>query len=132
MHKSRFAMGWLAVLGLGSCVAIALLGPRAEQPPPLVNTLEASSGAALPVAMQLHPGPAAVLPAADSFQPVALAQGPLVLPMGVSLVPMTRAIAQAQGIPYSSGGYVASVAPESPAWRAGLAPGDIINRINGQ
>ena len=125
-------MGWLPVLALGACVAMALVGSGEDVRARAVATRGAPTDTSVPVARQLHPGPGAGVWKADAVQPVALTQGSLVLPMGVSLVPMTRAIAQSQGIRYSSGGYVASVAAGSPAERAGLAPGDVINRINGQ
>jgi hypothetical protein len=61
-----------------------------------------------------------------------LPAGAQYLDMGVTLVEMNRAIAQSQGIGNSSGGYVVSVMTGSAAERAGIQPGDVINRINGR
>jgi membrane-associated protease RseP (regulator of RpoE activity) len=69
---------------------------------------------------------------AAEAQLVALPTNPVELGFGVSIIDMNRSIAQDRGVRYSSGGYVTSVKPNSPADRAGLRPGDIINRINGK
>ena len=57
---------------------------------------------------------------------------PVDLGIGVSVMEMNRSIAQDQGIRNSSGGYVVSVKAGSPADRAGIRPGDVVNRINGR
>jgi hypothetical protein len=61
-----------------------------------------------------------------------LPAGAQYLNMGVTLLDMNRSIAQSQGIQNSSGGYVVAVVSGSPAQRAGIQPGDVINRINGR
>lgn len=61
-----------------------------------------------------------------------MAATPADIGIGASLVEMNRTIAQDQGIRNSSGGYVVSVTAGSPADRAGIRQGDVINRINGR
>ncbi len=53
--------------------------------------------------------------------------------MGVSLAEMTPSLAQSLGLaPETQGAVVASVSPNSPAERAGLQQGDVVQRIEGK
>ena len=61
-----------------------------------------------------------------------LATNAVDLGFGASIVEMNRSVAQEQGIKNSSGGYVVLVTAGSPADRAGIKLGDVINRINGR
>jgi len=52
--------------------------------------------------------------------------------LGVSVQPVTRDLAQTFGMDKPVGALVAKVVPGSPAEKAGLLPGDIILRFNGE
>jgi serine protease Do len=52
--------------------------------------------------------------------------------LGVNVQTMNQALAQSFGLERPEGGLVASVAPGSPAEKAGLEPGDIVLRFNGR
>ena len=52
--------------------------------------------------------------------------------VGVAAQPLTGAMAKALHVPENSGVLLASVVPGSPAARAGLTAGDVIDAINGQ
>jgi serine protease Do len=50
--------------------------------------------------------------------------------LGVSIQPVTEAIAQALGLPGEGGAIVASVEPDSPADKAGIESGDVILSVD--
>jgi len=56
--------------------------------------------------------------------------------LGVAAQEITPSMAQAMGLPTDNpaidGALVAAVSPGSPAFRAGLQPGDVITKVNGQ
>ena len=52
--------------------------------------------------------------------------------LGVSVQPVNQALAQSFGLARPEGALVASVGKGSAAERAGLQPGDVIRRVNGQ
>jgi serine protease Do len=52
--------------------------------------------------------------------------------LGVSLASLTPQIAERFGLPVEAGALVVSVAPGSPAARAGIEPRDVITRLEGQ
>jgi serine protease Do len=52
--------------------------------------------------------------------------------VGVGTQSVTPAMAKAMHLPETSGALLASVEPGSPAARAGLEPGDVIEAVNGQ
>jgi serine protease Do len=52
--------------------------------------------------------------------------------LGVSVQPLTPALATSLHAPDTSGALVASVAPDSPAMKAGVKPGDVILAYNGR
>ncbi|MCS6805357.1 MAG: DegQ family serine endoprotease [Acidobacteriota bacterium] len=52
--------------------------------------------------------------------------------LGVTIQPVTSAIAKAFGLSQARGALVADVRPDSPAAHSGLAKGDIILELNGQ
>jgi len=52
--------------------------------------------------------------------------------VGVGTQPVTGAMAKALHLPETSGALLASVEPGSPAAKAGLEPGDVIQAVNGQ
>ena len=52
--------------------------------------------------------------------------------LGVQIQPVTEEIAKAIGLPDKHGALVASVSKDSPAEKAGLEPGDVILRYDGQ
>ncbi|MCS6816343.1 MAG: DegQ family serine endoprotease [Blastocatellia bacterium] len=52
--------------------------------------------------------------------------------LGVTIQPVTPAIAKAFGLPQARGALVADVRPDSPAARSGLSRGDIILELSGQ
>ncbi|MCX6618879.1 MAG: PDZ domain-containing protein, partial [Acidobacteria bacterium] len=52
--------------------------------------------------------------------------------LGVMLQPVTPAIAKAFGLEGTGGALVSGVTPASPAAKAGLKPGDVILKLNGQ
>lgn len=83
----------------------------------------------------LKPGPAARRPnlpqgfdALDEL-PLPFAQQPY---LGVRYELITPELAEAESLPLQSGALIRAVTPGSPAERAGLAAGDIIEAVNGQ
>jgi len=52
--------------------------------------------------------------------------------LGVAIQPLTPVLARGFGLADTHGALVASVAPDSPALRAGIKPGDIITGFNGR
>jgi serine protease Do len=52
--------------------------------------------------------------------------------LGVSIQPVTPEIASALGLRKDRGEIVASVEPDGPAKKAGIQPGDVITKVNGQ
>ncbi len=52
--------------------------------------------------------------------------------LGVQIQAVTETVAQSLGLEEHQGALVASVVPDSPAYRAGLRPGDIILRMDGE
>lgn len=52
--------------------------------------------------------------------------------LGVTVQPLTSDLAQSLGIPNGQGVLVNSVAPGSPADKAGIQPGDVITQLNGK
>lgn len=52
--------------------------------------------------------------------------------LGVSVQPLTAALAKGLGAPDTNGALVASVLPDSPALTAGLKPGDVIVEYDGR
>ena len=52
--------------------------------------------------------------------------------LGVQIQPVTDEVAESLGMKDAQGALVASVAPDSPAERAGIRPGDVIVRMNGE
>ncbi len=52
--------------------------------------------------------------------------------LGVQIQPVTDDLADSLGIPQNRGEFVQSVQPGEPAESAGIRPGDIVTRINGQ
>ena len=52
--------------------------------------------------------------------------------LGVQIQPMNDDLAAALGVPANRGEFVQSVQPGEPAERAGLRPGDVVLRVNGQ
>ncbi len=55
-----------------------------------------------------------------------------VIGVGVSREPLTQELAQAMGLPNTSGAVLSTVNPDGPAARAGLEPGDVILEFNGR
>ena len=55
-----------------------------------------------------------------------------VIGVGVSRDPVTKEMAQAMGLPASSGALLSTVNPGGPADKAGLQPGDVIVEFNGR
>jgi len=51
--------------------------------------------------------------------------------VGVGMQPVTNAMARALHLPDAGGALLASVSPGSPAAKAGLQPGDVIEAVNG-
>ncbi len=52
--------------------------------------------------------------------------------LGVSMMPLSRALADRFGVPDLRGALIADVVPGSPAERAGIKPGDVIRSFNGK
>jgi serine protease Do len=52
--------------------------------------------------------------------------------IGVSFQPLTSELAKSLGKPDTHGALVASVVPKSPADKAGVKPGDVIEQVDGQ
>jgi serine protease Do len=52
--------------------------------------------------------------------------------IGVSFQPLTQDLAKSLGKPDTHGALVASVVPKSPAEKAGIKPGDVIEQVDGQ
>jgi serine protease Do len=52
--------------------------------------------------------------------------------LGVHIQPVTEEVAESLGLKEAQGALVASVAPDSPADRAGIRSGDVIVRMNGE
>jgi serine protease Do len=52
--------------------------------------------------------------------------------LGLSMLPLTGALAREVGLPDARGVYVAEVVPGSPAQRAGIQPGDVVRSFNGR
>ena len=52
--------------------------------------------------------------------------------LGVQIQPVTKEVAESLGLTEQQGALVVSVVPDSPADRAGLQPGDVIVRMNGE
>lgn len=52
--------------------------------------------------------------------------------LGVQIQPVTKEVAESLGLSEQQGALVVSVVPDSPADRAGLQPGDVIVRMNGE
>ncbi len=55
-----------------------------------------------------------------------------VIGVSISRDPITKDVAKELGLPGTSGAVVSSVAPNTPASRAGLRPGDVIVEFNGR
>ncbi len=51
--------------------------------------------------------------------------------LGRHHVPLTPALAQERGVPFSTGALVLAVEPDSPAAEAGIQPGDVVVRVAG-